>query len=349
MDGIDLSELSRKNLNLLVVFDTVAEARSVKVAASRLNLTQSALSHAIGRLRIMFDDPLFVRDRHGFALTTRAEQLVRPVRETLLSLESLLKPNAFDPGTATRAFRVGLCEVSIILFGSGTMREVNSVAPKAPFHLEVFDNASERRLTEGGLDIGLWPYAVALNPLRSADLFSDTYVGVVHSSHPLSAKARAGTVTIEDYLGFPHVQTLLHGKRRDEITNALEALGLERHIAVSAATFAPSFPLLYHSPLIVTAPAAAALAGVEVCRDLLLFQLPFTPEPLKYRMVWHKRNDRDPALSWLRDVLSRVVGRVVDHAIAKGTAGGSGLSAFRALLKAAPLSARPCASEPEAA
>lgn len=349
MDGIDLSELSRKNLNLLIVFDTVAEARSVKVAASRLNLTQSALSHAIGRLRVMFDDPLFVRDRNGFTLTTRAEQLVRPVRESLLSLESLLKPSAFDPGTATRAFRVGLCELSAVLFGGSAIREVNTAAPKATIQLELFDHASERRLSEGGLDVGVWPYTVALNPLRSAELFSDTYVGVLHASHPLAAKVGTNSITLEDYLGFPHVQTLLYGAQRDDVTNALEALGLERHIAVSAATFAPSFPLLYNSPLIVTAPAAAALAGLEVCRDLLVFQLPFAIAPLRYKMVWHKRNDQDPALTWLRGVLSKVVGYVVDYAVAKGAKGEPPLDPHRALRNATPVPTRRYAGEPEAA
>lgn len=342
--GIDLSELSRKNLNLLVVFDTVAEAKSVKIAAGKLNLTQSALSHAISRLRLMFDDPLFVRDRAGFVLTARAEQLVQPVRETLLSLESLLKPSAFDPARATRPFRIGLCELSAVLFGGNTMREVRVAAPRAMLRLEVFDRDSERRITEGGLDLGVWPYSVALNPLRCTDLFSDDFVGVVHASHPLAAKARGGKVTIEDYLAFPHVQTLLYGAPRDHVTDALEVLEVERHVAVSAATFAPSFPLLYTAPLIVTVPMTAALAGLAVCRDLLTFSLPFQIAPLRYRMVWHKRNDQDPALTWLRGLLSKVIKQVVDQVTARDRT-----DATRALLDAATASPQTRAGKPEAA
>ncbi len=282
MEGIDVSELSRKNLNLLVVFDTVAETRSATVAAQKLNITQSALSHAIGRLRLMFDDPLFVRGRTGFTLTARAAQLVEPVRETLLSLEGLLKPNTFDPATAARTFRIGLCECSVILFGDASLRDTRSAAPNVMLQLEVFDHRSERRLSEGGLDMGVWPYSVSHNALQSVELFRDRFVGVIHASHPLVSKARAGKVTIEDYLAFPHVQTLLYGADNDEVSNALAELHLQRQVAVSAATFAPSFALLFNSPLIITVPAAAALAAVAVCRDLLIFELPFAIAPLPY-------------------------------------------------------------------
>ena len=318
MERIDVAELSRKNLNLLVVFDAVAETGSVKVAAEELNLTQSALSHAIGRLRVMFDDPLFVRGRTGFTLTARAAQLVGPVRETLLSFESLLKPNVFDPGTASRTFKIGLCECSVILFGGSALREMRAAAPKVGLQLEVFDHRSERRLTEGGLDVGVWPYTVAHNPLRSMQLFSDRYVGVVHVAHPLAAKARDGGVTIEDYLGFPHVQTLLYGAQNDDVAGALADLGLNRQVAVSAATFAPSFPLLYGSRLVVTVPALAAMAALAVCRDLMTFELPIAIRPLPYRMVWHRRNDGDPALGWLRDRLSGVVQQVVGDIFVQG-------------------------------
>lgn len=321
MERIDVAELSRKNLNLLVVFDTVAELGSVKVAAEKLNLTQSALSHAIGRLRVMFDDPLFVRGRAGFTLTARAAQLVGPVRETLLAFEGLLRPNVFDPGTATRIFRIGFCECSVILFGGGALREVRTRAPRVGLQVEVFDHRSEGRLAEGGLDIGVWPYAVAHNPLRSIQLFSDRFVGVVHTAHPLASKAREAGVTIEDYLAFPHVQTLLYGAQDDDVTSALAELGLTREVAVSAATFAPSFPLLYESRLVVTVPALAALAALAVCRDLMIFELPFAVRPLPYRMVWHRRNDADPALTWLRDRLAGVVQQVVGDIFLTGQPG----------------------------
>lgn len=326
MEKIDVAQLSRKNLNLLVVFDTVAATGSVKDAAEKLNLSQSALSHAISRLRDMFDDPLFVRSKAGFTMTARAEQLAGPVRETLLSLEGLLKPNSFDPSRANRAFRVGLSECCTILFAGGTIGAARSAAPNVSLRMEVFDFESEKRLQEGGLDVALWPYNTPHNPLRSTVLFNDRFVGVVYSTHPLAAKARSGKVTLEDYLAFPHVQTILHGARNDDVDNGLEALGRQRQVAITTTTFAPGFPILFNSPLIATVSGYVALAALQICPEMVIFELPFEVAPLPYRMVWHKRNDQDPALSWLRGLLSNVVEHVVgDTFVKSGPKKGAGM------------------------
>lgn len=338
MDGFDVSQLSRKNLNLLVVFDTVASTGSVKEASERLNLTQSALSHAVARLRDMFGDPLFIRGKAGFTMTARAEQLVGPVRDTLLSLEGLLKPKSFDPSRANRTFRVGLSECAMILFCGGAIGAARSAAPNVTLKLEVFDSQSEKRLTEGGLDVALWPYATPHNPLRSSLLFNDRFVGVVFATHPLAAKARSGTITLDDYLAFPHVRTVLHGARNDDVDNALEELGRQRQSLVTTATFAPTFPLLYHSPMVATMSANVALAALQLCSELVVFDLPFEVAPLPYRMVWHKRNDQDSGLLWLRGLLSTVVEQVVgDTFVQAKTAAKQGAEVSRLLRSTAPL------------
>lgn len=318
MDLIDVAQLSRKNLNLLVIFDTVVATGSVTEAAERLNLTQSALSHAISRLRDMFDDPLFVRGKAGFTMTARAQQIAVPIRETLLSLEGLLKPSEFDPSTARRAFRVGLSECCTILFAGGALGVALSTAPNTSLSMEVFDFESEKRLTEGSLDVALWPYDTPHNPLRSSALFNDRFVGVIYSTHPLAAKARSGKVTLEDYLAFPHVQTVLYGAKNDSVDNGLEAIGRQRNTVVRGATFAVGFPLLFKSPLITTVSAHVALSALQICPDMIIFELPFEVETLPYRMVWHKRNDKDAGLTWLRGLLSNVVEQVVGDTFIKG-------------------------------
>ena len=307
MGDIDFGALARKKLNLLIVFDAVVESRSVTAAAVKLNMTQSALSHALGRLRVMLDDPLFIRTRTGLALTAKAASLAGPVRDVLRSLDSLLKPASFDPGSDARAFGLGVCEYSGIVFGRTVASQLEAAAPLSTFKLEIFEYGSERPLTEGGLDIGLWPYAVSNAQLGGLDLFHDRFVGVIHAFHPLAEKARAGALTIDDYLSYPHVQTLVYGARSDEVGRGLERLGLRREIAVSAATFVATFPLLYGSSMIAAVPSAGALAAQTTCYDLLLFELPFELEPLVYRMMWHRRNEHDPGHVWLREQLARFV------------------------------------------
>ena len=87
-----MKPLSRANLSLLIVFDVVAETRSVTAAAERLSLSQPGISHSLIKLRLMFDDPLFVRGRRGLTLTPRAESLVEPVRELLSKAKTIFAP-----------------------------------------------------------------------------------------------------------------------------------------------------------------------------------------------------------------------------------------------------------------
>ncbi|MET0384931.1 MAG: LysR family transcriptional regulator, partial [Polyangiales bacterium] len=93
--------LCRLDLNLLVAFDAMARERSVTAAAARVGVTQSAMSHALRRLRVLFDDPLLVRGQSGMLLTPRAEALVVPLRSGLVTLgRALSTPQRFDPHTA---------------------------------------------------------------------------------------------------------------------------------------------------------------------------------------------------------------------------------------------------------
>src|SRR5579885_1035143 len=101
-------DLSRADLNLLVLFEAVLEERHVGRAAERLNLTPSAVSHGLGRLRQLLNDPLFLRTPKGVVPTARATEIAAPVAEVLASVRSVMATAApFDPSTSTRRFTIG--------------------------------------------------------------------------------------------------------------------------------------------------------------------------------------------------------------------------------------------------
>src|SRR4051812_856679 len=106
MNEIDLRHV---DLNLLVAFDVLMTERSVSRAAVRLGRTQSAVSHALSRLREQLGDPLLVRSGAGMQPSPFALQLVEQVRPLLASLRRMLSPGrAFSPATSRRAFRLAL-------------------------------------------------------------------------------------------------------------------------------------------------------------------------------------------------------------------------------------------------
>jgi DNA-binding transcriptional LysR family regulator len=130
MISITRMNLHALDLNLLRVFDAVLHERGVTPAAARLGLTQPAVSNALGRLRALFGDPLFVRSPAGMDATPFARELAEPVRQALAPLEAALAHGpGFDPASSTRAFRFYMSDVGQIEFLPPLVERVQSVAP----------------------------------------------------------------------------------------------------------------------------------------------------------------------------------------------------------------------------
>lgn len=305
----DSTALLRKGLNLLIVFDVVAEMRSVTAAAERLSLTQSALSHALRRLRELFDDQLFLRTPSGLALTPRAEALVQPIRDLLYSAESLLQPEGFDPATCDKEVRLGLGECGLFLLGSGAVDRLAETAPRLRLWIDPLGADGESRLQDGGLDVGGWYADHVPASLHATELFTDRLVGVVPTGHPLAAAT--GPVSWEDYLGYPHLQVVLPGLSEDPVQAALDArdapTGGRRTIRLATSSFLAAFPPLAHSTLIATVPSRLVEMGRRMGYDLATFDLPFETQPLVFRLFWSNRTDKDPAITWLRQTLVEAI------------------------------------------
>ena len=104
-----MMHISRVDLNLFIVFDAIYTEGSVTRASAKLNLTQPAISHALGRLRTMFGDPLFVRKGHLMVSTPLARSIIEPVRQSLRGFEvTLNKLNRFDAATTEKQFTLAL-------------------------------------------------------------------------------------------------------------------------------------------------------------------------------------------------------------------------------------------------
>src|SRR5262249_156606 len=93
----------RYDLNLLPVFITLMEERSVTRAAERLGITQPALSNSLARLRTMLRDPLFVRERYVIQPTQVALELAPVIAAALATLDNaVLGQQDFDPAQSER-------------------------------------------------------------------------------------------------------------------------------------------------------------------------------------------------------------------------------------------------------
>src|SRR5436190_10378958 len=183
------SSLAGHDLNLLVAFDALFNERSVTRAARRMGLSQPAMSHVLSRLRVTFDDELFLRRGTAMFPTPRAEALAVPIQQALaLVTEAVAPARPFDPATATRTFRIGSADFSQIVLLPELMRRLAREAPS--IDIVVLPTVGDlcAPLTNAELDVGLALVPPPNTPvtIHHEPLFEMGFACVMASNHPLA-------------------------------------------------------------------------------------------------------------------------------------------------------------------
>jgi DNA-binding transcriptional LysR family regulator len=286
------------DLNLLRVFDAVLRDRSVTAAAKHLGLTQPAVSNALARLRLQFEDVLFVRTPTGMDATPFARELAEPVRQALALLESALAHGpGFDPATSTRAFRFYMSDLGQIEFLPPLVERAQRVAPGVRLEavaLEVEDIGDA--LAAGALDLAVGFLPGLGPPVRRLPLFRDPYVCLMRADHPIGKR-----LTRKKFLAASHALVSYKGGHR-VIEEALERAGLARKIALRVPHFTVVPMVLERSNLILTLPSK--VARVYQRRGNFKSLPPPVPiPPADVAAHWHERFERDPGSRWLREMV----------------------------------------------
>lgn len=290
----------RVDLKLLVVFDAVAQTGSVTAAAARLTVSQPAISHALNRLRDLVGDPLFVRNRNSLVPTPRAQAMIEPVHSIVEAARGVMQLGTFDPSTSQRVFRVGGTDYSMMVIVPALVHLMRSEAPQSTLELVPVEPKTLASLETGDLDCTFWGATPPEAPFLCRPLFQEHFVGLVGCRHPLSKKARRGTLTLDDYLAYPHAVTQFRISVPSPIDAALARLGRSRTIGFASPNFASNVASLRKTDMILTIPSR--LASHLVDQKMLQFDLPIEIPSFSYSLVWHRRTDADPACNWLREL-----------------------------------------------
>lgn len=294
------------DLNLLVVFDAIARARSVTRAAEELSLSQPAVSHALRRLRAAMGDPLFVRGRNALTLTPRAKAAARPIANILMEARRIVASARFESATLARRFRIAASDYAMMALIPAVARALRDAAPES--EIAVFGVGADLfdRLEAGDLDLAFWGAAAPRAPFVADELFREGFVGLVDAAHPLAAAASAGAVDLDRYLAHPHVVASFAGTSRSPVDKALADLGRVRQIGLSTPSFAANLAALKNSDLVMSAPSR--LVGALDVAGLVAFDLPLTIPRHPYWLVSHRAAEADPAAQWFRALVQRAVG-----------------------------------------
>jgi DNA-binding transcriptional LysR family regulator len=309
--------LRKFDLNLLVVFDVIMKERSIVAASGRLNLSQSAVSHALGRMRKLVGDDLFIRDTEGMVPTSRALELAVPVRQALARIETALgsEEEEFVAERAARTFAIAASDYSCSLIVPRLVERMAKIAPDIDLYILPANRLDViRQLDDGRIDLAIAWFAAVPERFGRAKLVDENDVFLVRKGHPLAS----GELTVAGVLGYPHVVVdyLGNAERLTDgfflergvlrrvfidrsIIEAPTRFGEYGRIAVKVPAFCNVPPIIARTDLIASVPRRLA-AELSATHGLVQLEPPYDTVPVAVEAVWHQRTEPDPGVTWLR-------------------------------------------------
>jgi LysR family transcriptional activator of mexEF-oprN operon len=300
---IDHANLSRLDLNLLVAFDALLAEGSVTRAAERVGIGQPSMSHALGRLRTLLKDELFVRAPEGVRPTPRALALAEPIRGALCVIQgTLLQEQGFDPAEAERSFLLGMPDSIEIALLPRLMAHLEATAPKVRVRVRAIDRFDVlEQLDRDRLHLGIGLFTEGEVRHKRRRLYGANYLCLYDPARlPLEPP-----ITLEDYVAVPHVLGSPRGDAHGVVDDALAPLGLKRTIAVTTPHFAAVPFHLKGARLLSTVPQPAARIFAERF-GLRASPVPVALPDVDVAMLWHASYDHDAAHRWLRGTVARL-------------------------------------------
>lgn len=296
--------MTTPDLNLLITLNVLLDEGNVARAARRLNLSPSAMSRALARLRVTLGDPLLVRAGRGLVPTPRALELREEVSRLAQDAVAVLRPaRTVDLKQVARTLTLRTSDGFVENFGAQLVGRVARDAPGIRLRFLQKSSKDSLALRNGTVDLETGVISEETGPeVRTRALFQDRFVGVVRQNHPLSQ----GDITPDRYAAGQHVRVSRRGTDTGLIDAALGSLGLQCNVVTIVDGFAAALALIRATDLVTAVPERHT---ENLRHGLFRFPLPFQAPEIKVSMLWHPRMDGDQVHCWLREQIRGICGQ----------------------------------------
>lgn len=311
---LNYAQLSRADISLFVLFDLLFEERSAARAARRLNLTPSAISHSLRRLRAMLDDPLFIPARGGLVPTDRAIHLrpeIHSIVARMWGVVSSAKP--FDPRSTVRRFRIGAPDGAAATMMLPLLERFAREAPAIDVSiLQILPDPGSNdpaaawrtaleKLEQASLDLVILPHRPQSSRYRVAPLLAERFVLLTAAGHHLSRSC-----TVECFAAASHVLVTATGDTHGFVDTLLEARGLRRRVKLTVPSFHMAAAAIADSDLVGAVPERFARAVATFYR-LDIVEPPFAMPSNDLHSIALEAAMLDDGISWLFDRIGKAV------------------------------------------
>ncbi|OFS12543.1 LysR family transcriptional regulator [Hafnia sp. HMSC23F03] len=288
--------LRRLDLNLLLVFDAIYRHCSVRLAADELAMSTSALSHALSRLRVTLNDPLFYREGHRMCPSVYATQLAPSISSALkfLNQELTIQPE-FIASASTDRVQIAITDFTALCIFPALMHKLQHEAPGLRFDLRYLPHSPALiELLAGEVDLALGFSTsddIQYNELKEINWFKDEYVAISNISRT--------RLTLADYLDARHLVVTPWNEKQGVLDLQLEQMGYTRQIALKTPSMLSAPFIVAESDLLMAIPRFAAEKLIHAA-NIKIFSLPFTISPFEVKIYSHKRSGQRGATKWLK-------------------------------------------------
>ena len=290
------------DLNLLRVLAAIAEKRSVSAAAIELQRSQPSVSAALGRLRVFFGDPLFVRSGNRMQPTPRMLEIIGPVRDVLTSVgTNIVAPPTFDHAGRNPPIVLALSDVGEVVFLPSMIPELRRLAPHTSVRSVSVPAVEVAHGLEAGtidLALGYFPNLQQHNFFQQS-LFSDTFTCLIRADHPV----KSARLSLRQFLRLEHAVIRAESRTEEVIERFLTRKRIQRRIVLTTPHFASIAAIVERSDLVVTVPEPLARYFSSVSTRIRCVKPPFVPPRIDLKQFWHRRYHHDARNRWVRNVV----------------------------------------------
>lgn len=287
----------------LQLFLTVLEQGSVTAAAERLEMTQSAVSHAVQKLRRVVGDPLFVKSGRGIVATAHALTLAARARALIEGLEDFARAPEFDPAQARLSLTVGANDFQAELLLPEVFRRLSAIAGRVELRIIPSGAPSADLLRDRRCDLVISPLPPVATDIVQRKIFEDRYVCFFDST------CRSAPATGAEYLAARHATVVHADSDRLEFDKRLDDLGIVRDVVIRVPGFGGVPNFLKGTDMLASLPGLLSRNLMQGFAQVPVPKLPGLGQGVRQLpmfMAWHQRDHLNPAHLWLRSVLLSV-------------------------------------------
>ncbi|GGX18965.1 LysR family transcriptional regulator [Pigmentiphaga litoralis] len=295
------------DLNFLLVFEALWETRSVSRASEKLGLSQPATSHALAKMRSLFDDALFVRVKNDMQPTPRAVEMAQPIQQVLeVTRVQILSTQPFDAARADKTFTFCMTDVGETAYLPAIVEEIRRTAPDVRLRtVSPIAAKIEETLESGVVDLALGYFP----DLKNQGMFQQNILrtsGFVCLTDKDNPRLDGGQLSMDAFIGSTHVAIKTEGRSQEVIDKTMQDLKIRRRIFLVVPHFLSLLSLIPHTELVAIIPVDVSLAFQDnPC--LVIHPLPFLSPTVEVTQVWHAKHHKDASNLWLRTLVRRVL------------------------------------------